>query len=338
MALRFLDSFDHYNDFTEKYNTVISAPTFVTGRFGNGAQMFSPSAGTGHALRKTLDAQANWVIGAAYMLDKIPNGNVAIFSCFDGATTHAQLMINTSGQLVVTRAGTVLATGTTVLSINVWYYLEFKVLIADAGTFDVHINGVDEAALNGSGDTRNAGNASANIIQFGPNAISNGGNHTFDDIYVCDTTGGVNDTFLGDLRVEALFPNGNGNSSQWVGSDADSTDNYLLVDETTDPNDDTDYVESSTVGNKDTYAYTNLTTTSGTVYGVQVIPWARKTDAGTRSICSIARLSGTEVDSADKALSVTYQYLPDCRDTKPGGGSWSISDVNSSEFGEKVTA
>jgi hypothetical protein len=68
-----------------------------------------------------------------------------------------------------------------------------------------------------------------------------------------------------------------------------------------------------------------------------LLPYAAKTNAGVRSIASVARLSGTEVDSSDKALSVSYAYLPDIRETKPGGGAWSISDVNSAEFGVKVT-
>jgi hypothetical protein len=159
----------------------------------------------------------------------------------------------------------------------------------------------------------------------------------FDDLYVCDGTGSApaND-FLGDCRVEAIFPSGNGNSSVLVGSDGNSTDNYLLVDEAA-PNT-TDYVESSTVTDKDTYAYGNLAATTGTVFGVQPVPFAAKTDAGTRSIVSVARVSATEVDSAAKTLSTTYTYYPDVREAKPGGGAWAIGDVNGAEFGVKINA
>ena len=105
------------------------------------------------------------------------------------------------------------------------------------------------------------------------------------------------------------------------------------------PNDDTEYVESSTAGHKDTYAYGNLATASGTVYAVQPVPYAKKNDAGpSRSIVSVARLSGTEEDSAVKTLSTSYAYFGDIRATKPGGGQWTIADVNSAEFGVKVNA
>jgi len=109
------------------------------------------------------------------------------------------------------------------------------------------------------------------------------------------------------------------------------------VDETT-PNDDTDYVESGTAGDKDTYTYTNLTPTAGTVYGVQILPYVRKTDAGARSIKSIARHSGTEVDGPEQVLGTSFVYARDIREAKPGGGAWSISDVNGAEFGVKVFA
>jgi hypothetical protein len=122
-----------------------------------------------------------------------------------------------------------------------------------------------------------------------------------------------------------------------AGSDGNSTNNYLLVDEAT-PNDDTDYVSSATPGDKDTYAYSNMNATAGTVFGVQPVPAARKDDAGARSIVTIARLSGTEVDGPVKTMATTYAYYADMRETKPGGGSWSISDVNSAEFGVKINA
>jgi hypothetical protein len=74
------------------------------------------------------------------------------------------------------------------------------------------------------------------------------------------------------------------------------------------------------------------------VFGVQILPYAKKTDAGTRSIKTIARLSATEVDGPEQFLASAYGYLSDIREAKPGGGAWTISDVNSAEFGVKVFA
>jgi hypothetical protein len=158
------------------------------------------------------------------------------------------------------------------------------------------------------------------------------------DTYIADIAGSApTNDFLGDSRTDAILPNANGTTSQLVGQDTNSTDNYLNVDDDP-PDDDTTFNESSTVGQKDTYNYPSITPTAGTVYAVQISPLVRKTDAGVRSIATVARLSSTEVDGPNQALSTTYLNLADIRETKPGGGVWTIADVNSAEFGVKVTA
>jgi hypothetical protein len=340
VALRFCDGFDHYavGDVLAKWTSLATGPASMqTGRFGSGQAMRFTALN--RQVTKVIDSQATWIVGFAYRSQGF-NANQGIIVFIDGAVTHCDLRVDAGGHLFFTRNGTTIGSvGTTVLNTNTWYYLEVKVTISDAaGVAVAKINGVTE--LNGSSlDTRNAGNATADTVRINSTGGSSVAETTdFDDLYVCDASGSTNNDFLGDVRVEALFPNGNGNSSVLVGSDGNSTDNYLLVDETTPAT--ADYVESSTVGDKDTYAYTNPTSTSGSVFGVQVLPYAAKTDAGARSIVSVARLSGTEVDGAAKTLPASGSpgYLPDIRETKPGGGSWSISDVSNAEFGVKINA
>lgn len=334
MALRFMDSFDHYAtaDLPSKYQQQAGSPSInATGRFSNALV-----CGDVDRIVRTIDSQATWIVGAAVYMPNITHNSARLFTLIDSATGHLDVRWASDNSITVTRNGTVLGTSS-VLSHDTWYYFEFKGTIADAGGVAVlRINGVTE--VNFSGDTRNAANASADRIQIG-NATAGvlGSGLRFDDLYICDGTGSApTNDFLGDCRVQSRLPNGNGNSSQFDGSDGNTTDNYLLVDDATQDGD-TTYVQSPDVGDKDTYAYEDLTPTSGTVYGVQALPYARKTDAGARSICSVARLSGTETDSSNKALSTSYLYYPDIREAKPGGGSWSISDVNNAEFGQKVT-
>jgi len=154
----------------------------------------------------------------------------------------------------------------------------------------------------------------------------------WDDLYLTDST-----DFLGDCRVECLIPSGNGNSSQWVGSDATSTDNYLLVDETS-LDGDTTYVEADSVGDKDTYAMDDLETAAGTVYAVQTILAQRKTDAGSRQVAPVLRHSGTDYDGTSVSVGDTYAFGIEIEEQNPGTSSaWSIADVNAIEFGAKVT-
>lgn len=346
MALIFADSFDHYAtaDILAKWTSISNAPTIsAPGRFGSSLT----ASGSQRYVQKTIPALGTYIFGFAFLFGAQPNSDMTFFATLEGATVHVDLRLTASSTVRITRNGTTLATGTTVLSAATFYYIEVKVIVSDTvGLAEVRINGVLDASYYGAGsagaptgDTRNG--ATGVIDGFRVGIVTGGvgeGTCRHDDLYVVDTTGSApNNTYLGDVRVEALFPNGNGNSSQFVGSDADSTDNYLLVDETTQDGD-TTYVESSTVGNKDTYTYTDLTPGTGTVFGVQSLLYARKTDAGTRTIKSVARTSATETDSADKTLSTTYLYYPDVRETKPGGGAWTVTDVNASEFGPKVSA
>jgi len=334
MALRFADSFDHYAtaDVLTKWTSMVATPAIgATGRNSTSGVRLNAS---GTTMTKTIDSQATWFIGFAFKVGTAPAATAAILQIIDDVTLHVDLRLSAGGILSVTRNGTNLGTGTAVLAVGTYYYIEIKVTISDTvGVAVVKVNGVTDINLS-SQDTRNGANASADRIRL----VGIVATTDFDDFYVCDATGSApTNDFLGDVRVETILPSGNGNSSVLVGSDGNSTDNYLLVDETA-PNSDTDYVESSTVGDKDTYVYGNVTPTTGTVYGVQVLPFAKKTDAGARSIVSVARLSATEVDSTDKTLNTTYGYLPDIREAKPGGGVWSITDVNNAEFGVKVTA
>ena len=63
--------------------------------------------------------------------------------------------------------------------------------------------------LSFTGDTRNAGTAEIAMVRFSNHHISSGNRHTLrlDDVYVCDTSGGRNDDFLGDVKVVTLRPN-----------------------------------------------------------------------------------------------------------------------------------
>jgi hypothetical protein len=333
--LLYLDSFDHYTTPSQKYPLAGVATPLINssgGRFGTNGMVCSDSGrGAGRTLDSPID---NFIIGVAYRPGIGNNQPVLAFR--DGATPQVELRLNPSNQLYITRNGTTLATSTRVLLTLLTYYIEWKVAIDDAaGVAELVIEGTPEITLSGV-DTRNAGTT---VDRFYLQGLGGGDGQSaqFDDLYLADDSGSVNNDYLGDLRVQYRAPNGNGNSSQFDGSDGNSIDNYLLVDESV-PDDDTTYVQSPDVGDKDTYTYEDLTPTAGSVPGVQIIPYAKRTDAGAREIVTVARLSGTETDSASTGLLTDYAYYPDVRETKPGGGAWSITDVNNAEFGVKVSA
>ena len=96
----------------------------------------------------------------------------------------------------------------------------------------------------------------------------------FDDLYVCDGSGSVNNDFLGDVRVVTVRPNGAGGSTQWT---PDSGSNYARVNETIS-GEDSNYVEDGTSGHEDRYAYGDLSGVLG-IKGLVICTDCRETDA-----------------------------------------------------------
>ena len=343
MALLFMDSFEHstacgQGKWTTQRGGVPAGISSTTGRFGNGWSQ----AGGRYIIRALGANYATLICGFAFNPAGI--GGNTIVALLDGISRtdgQVELTYNTGTQTwTVTRRGTSIHSFFYPIAFGAFSYVEFKATINNTtGIVVVRVNGVEIINITGQ-DTQFTANAFANNLLLGSTADT-AEDYRYDDVYLLDTSGSApTNDFLGDCRCESVLPSGNGNTSNLVGSDANSTDNYLLVDETTSTlgDGDTTYVESSTPGDKDTYAYGDLASTSGTVYGVQIIPVVKKTDAGARSIKTIARLSGTEVDGPERSLASGYTYLQDIRETKPGGGAWSIADVNNAEFGLKVFA
>ena len=347
MSLIFFDSFDHY---TAQADGALkgwsNGPTIqaAQGRFGTaalGCQISHSNFSPKFILPSPL---STIIVGAGYRGPTLWSAGGCPFILQDGATIHLLLFITAAGLLELYRGATLIGTGSTVLAVSTYYHIEMKATIHDTlGECIVNINGVEE--INFTGDTRNGANASVDRIDFGASGVGASNFQNWDDLYICDDVdqsiaqpgSPPNDDFLGDCRIEALLPNANGTTSNLVGQDSNSTDNYLNVDEAA-PDSDTTYNESSTVSDKDTYNYGALSSTAGTVYGVQVLAYAKKTDAGVRSIATIARSGGTEEDGATHTLTSTYAWARSIRGAKPGAAAWSISDVNAAEFGVKVTA
>lgn len=337
--LHVLDSFDCYTTASQRYPLAgVATPSIGvgSGRFGTNALVCSDSGrGAGRLLPVTLD---NFKMGFAYSCGT--GNNLPVVAFRDGGSAQVELRLNGSNQLYVTRNGTTLGTSSQSLVAFAAYFVEWGVEIHDTtGTVVIRVDGAVVLNLT-SQDTRAAGTT---VDRFYLQGLGGGDGQSavFDDMYILDdvdsgVTGAPNDNYLGDIRVVALLPDGNGNSSDLLGSDADSVDNYLLVDEVP-PDEDTTYVESSTVNDKDTYEYDDLTQTTGSVFGVQISPRARKTDAGTREIATVARLVAVEVDGPNQSVPVAYTYLTDIREANPDGDQWTIADVNGAEYGVKVT-
>jgi hypothetical protein len=338
MACRFLDGVNHYATagLLRKWTSNGGANTATVstpGRFGGNCILFGNNVG----IEKTLDAQTTWIVGFALKSDDYPNaGDITILEIKDGINVQMDVRFSRATQtLYVTRNGTVLGTAVPVFPIGVWKYIEFKTLIDNTvGTYQLKVDGV--SILSGTGaDTQNTANASANRVKIYQSTTTASGTMRISDIYICDGTGGANNDFLGEVRIDTLFPSADGATLNWTPSTG--TDHYALVDETS-PNDDTDYNSSSTVGNIDLYEFAN-TALTGTIAAVGINMYVRKDDAGTRQIRSVTRRGGSNYTGSTLTVGSNYEFLTEIQQVDPStSAAWTVSNLNGAQFGVEVVA
>ena len=336
MAIEFIDGWDHYTTgFNRKWDASGGANIIQPGRFGGNA--VGPDAG---GFRKMLSGNlATVVCGFAYQRSSFAAFGIASFQ--DGGSVGAlgsnqvDLRVTATGALTVTRNGTVLGTSTSVLlSGGVWQYIEWKVTIGSAGSYEVHVNGIN--VLSGSGNTQNTTNAFVNQVALNIVAGDNGRGNNYDDFYCLNTAGTINNDFLGECRVATSLPTGDGVTTQWTPSAG--TSHFANVDDPSTPNDDTDYNSSSTVGQIDLLTFPSLVT-SASVAAVQTVMCVRKDDVGARSIAEQCKSGSTTFSGANQTVGSSYAMLREIREIDPNTGSaWTLTNMNAAQFGIKVIA
>lgn len=256
-----------------------------------------------------------------------------------GGTTYAQqLRINTlagSGELQAlfnSGESTITTSGFSFTS-TTWYWFEVTFTVSDTvGVLVLKIDGVTYINASGLDTKSNSGyNETWGFARLG----NNQNQQYFDDVIFISGDGSGLNSLPGVCRVQELLPNGNGNYSQLTGSDGNSTDNYLQVDEPQTPST-ADYNGSATVADKDTYTMEDIST-SLTVKGVQAWAYALKSDASAKQGRIMARRASTDASGSDKNLSTDAQFFSEEWDVDPtDSSSWTAANVNSLEVGWEV--
>jgi len=271
------------------------------------------------------------ISGFAFHCTLFESESYSFYRLYDGETLGMALRFTDGGEIIILRGSTVLETtsGLNLVAGN-WYWCEFKVVVDDStGSYELKIGGATVASASGV-DTQIGSNAYYGSARFsgmiGPVL-------RVDDWYVCNGAGSVNNDFLGNVRVSAIFPAGAGNSTQWTPS---AGSNYQCVDENPG-NDDTDYVETDTSSNKDLYDYDSLGSTDD-IKGLQINTDCRETDATSFSIITPIRSGGADYDdSAQNIGSTDYVTRVRVAELDPDTSAlWTYTGINNAEFGIKV--
>lgn len=327
MALQLMNGFD--DTVIETQISAQGGTSGVTGRAGIGLACRRGSSTLAH-MSILPTALSTLYCGVAIKVTTLAAGRIVAFMAPDGTTMHCGFGFDATGHVVIYGpANTIVATSSSaVVSTAVWNYYEAKVIISDTVGV-VEIRQDETVVVSFAGDTRNGAATTVGFID----TSSPTSNTDFDDHWVDDAG------YLGDKTVIELAPSGNGSSSGWVGSDGNSTDNYLLVDDPTTSNM-TDYVGASVSGTLDLYAMADLPA-GYSVDAIQEKIYAQKSDAGTPpTLLPVAKgqAGTTRTDTAVPALSTTAQVvLGQLRTTDPDGNALTAARVNAMEVGVKIS-
>ncbi len=364
MSLLFIDGFDAKDTLTKWQHYFPSGPGGLsygaTTRFGTGyAVSTAPTDSGGYGVIRTFTASSQVFVGAAVQSGYGGFNYGPPFHILAGdqsATFHLYLMTNNLGAVQLWRGdghsgsisypqwvpnGTMLATSSNgVLNPSIWRYVEMSATIdSSVGTVQVRVDGTQ--VINFTGNTRNGG-TSATIDTFMINSLSlyyttfnifYPGSPVYDDLYVCNSLGSTNNTFLGDVRVQTLMPNAAGSSTQLTPTG--SANNYANVSEV--PDNIATYNASSTIGQRDTYALPDLLATTGSVFGVQQIMTAMRADAGSGSIKTAQKSGATISYGPVRSLGAAPNTYVEMYEQNPATSSaYTVSQVNGLEAGAEI--
>jgi hypothetical protein len=297
------------------------------GRNGSGLQLQSSF------ISKTTPHSNVWTMGFAVRFPNATSNNDTIYILKNNDITLFQLRHNVDQTLSLEAgAGTPIGTSDRALLNGRWYWIDFTVTFSNTTpilcTGELRINGHVEI----SGSASTGINSTALISQDNKanvhflTGLANLNTVHFDDWYFKNTTG-----YYGDIRIIALYPNGEGSSLLWT----PSSGLVHYVDVNTHPVDITKYVKTATPGNIDTYDWEDIPTFSGTIKAVNMGFLANKDDEGTKSFKIVFGNTGTEESSAEFFVSSdTPEYFEHSNELDPATGlAWTQAGWNAKQAG-----
>ncbi len=363
MALLFYDGFDDLSDpdmdpfdpiLRVRYDYVdfgiavtSSVSTLIPPPLNGGNAMSAWIWGQGRIiLQKTVTAHASGVVGIRILFDSRRFLTYLTTRRLIQLTNTSNLpqlclSLNENNKLEVRRGndGTLLGISSFTYQTQSWYYVEFGYTIDSVnGNVTVKVDGNTVLSLSGI-NTQEQVVAAVNRIGLCPvrgSANFENSAYWYDDFYVVDTTGpSPYNTFLGDIKVLSLKPDGTGSIANWTAS---SGTTWGAIDDVTLLNS-TDFVYTSASNNTDLYTLTNLSPTGSSIYAVKSVVAAKKTDAATATLTPIISTGGILYSaSSDFTITTTTTEYSTTFTINPSTSiAWTVSDINSLESGFKST-
>jgi hypothetical protein len=272
---------------------------------------------SGYIQRSMGVSQDEWFVGFAYKFNAMANRTICQWMDSAG-NTQIELRQTINGALTITRNGAVLgAAADNTIVPGVYFHFQWRVKISDvAGSSAVRLNCSVIDLLAVAGDTKATAVFGALSLRFSGDSFD-----SVCDVVVNDTQGAVNNSWPGDVRIDAITPNGAGFNNGWLPSAGTRFD---CVNEL--PANTSDYIESSTPGEICTMSAPAFP--GGAVQAVQHVIYGQKTDAGARQVAPVFRDGGVDRIGAAVNLADSYQFLVQIYESDPATGApWAQGQV-----------
>ena len=222
MALIFIDGFDHYDPqaldpfgdpWLARGKAAYLSPqaTRIPGRRPSSYALRLP-AGAGGGYVKNLEAgRTSLIVGAALRVAPFENTGEepVLLGVRDASAQVAHLVkLGEDGRLKLYRRqygyDQPISTSVTTAPARGWHYVEMQVVQGTSnGTLNVRLNGVLAITLSAQNTTQGGGPLLTAFVGAVPGEYCRVTTDV-DDLYLADTSGTINNTFLGDVRVDAL--------------------------------------------------------------------------------------------------------------------------------------
>lgn len=242
--------------------------------------------------------------------------------------------LDSNGKLGIYSAGSLQGSvGSTTLETGKWYCIEF---LGGYGVSTTRTIRLDESVEVSESFTNTS---TWNYIEVGLRGTANSADIYIDDVVHDDSA------YPANSGLAILRPNGAGDSTGWTPS---TGSNYATVDETP-PNDNTDYVSTTTDEAQDLYACTDFAESADSITAVYIGARWKSTNTSFCNIRLQCKEGGSTSTSAELSVTSTNVYQSyngttgggnpiyiHVLTTKPSGGAWTESAVNSMQIGYNV--
>jgi hypothetical protein len=215
-----------------------------------------------------------------------------------------------------------------------YQYAEIKLHVdPTSGQFIFRVFGTE--FINYTGNTKHASAPDSVIGSLGLRAPNSNMDAVYiDDMYILDTTGTVNNDFLGDCYIKTYRPTGDGSLNDFTANSGSTK--YTQVDDAPQPDGDTTYMVAGTNGNQQTLTHPAVDSL-GAIAAVVHTMVSRKDGAGAVSLKSLSKVGGTLYKGSAMPVGDTYTSQHTVWELNPDTGvAWIKTGVDAAEFGVEV--